>query len=702
MVKRVDEPLFCLWFGNFYRPAFDDRAFLDASLKEIARLGFNCVELDSKAWQDFQDRFAGGEASDYVAQQEYLMVAAHRAGLAHLFLALYLNGDNLYPHIRFSPPVYGESVTAMDGSDGRWYKYWSEQARESQAAHVRGLLQTYKDGHAAVTIDGEERLPLCSMWDPVAAPSFDAEGQRRYGTWLQKRYGDIGAFNQAYQKSAAGFDALRPDDWWFEAAYPGKACCTRAEMESDAPAFRMWADNMRWRRDELTDYFQAMRERLHEIDPRLYLMPNLSQWNHYLNVDTSRKSDIGLCELWDTANRGIDMRAVAPYVDMAHYYTLPVTADSDPEPYAVSCQHAHIRSLNPGRSFLGGVFWGRFLYNDVYRFVTPEETIGSIVQSGAAGIMAYGWCGMDDGGLLHRMNDGFLDSLARGNRWAKQAIPRLGQRKRSRVALLFPTAMALLEPLGVQDADQKRADLLGLYKACRDFGYDPEIVEIPDLLRGLEADVLLIPADECYHALRDRRAEEALRRFTASGGVIVHGPDADIVRCAFGTDIQMEETRGACLTYENEGGLPSGARRAAWTGEALAVWREDHKNAVSKTAHGKGTIYSFGFLPGFSYASRTAPHVPLSQGNEELYPIVLMCRQPLRDILARHAPMDAPFALTDVECTAFAHGWVAVNHRSTPVSLALNGVWHPSQPAAPGILPAHSCAWIEGLPSAKE
>ena len=78
MSKEIREPLFAVWFGNFYRPAFDDRAFLDASMKVIARLGFNCVELDSKAWEDFRDRFAGGEASDYVAQQEYMMEAAGR------------------------------------------------------------------------------------------------------------------------------------------------------------------------------------------------------------------------------------------------------------------------------------------------------------------------------------------------------------------------------------------------------------------------------------------------------------------------------------------------------------------------------------------------------------------------------------------------------------------------------------------------
>lgn len=377
---------------------------------------------------------------------------------------------------------------------------------------------------------------------------------------------------------------------------------------------------------------------------------------------------------------------------MAHYYALPLSADSDPEPYAVSCQHAHIRSLNAGRSFLGGVFWGRFLYNDIYRYLTPEETIGSIVQSGAAGIMAYGCCGMDDGGLLHRMDGGLLDSLSRGNAWAKKVIPCLGERKKSRLAILFPTAMALLEPLAVEGAAEKRADLSGLYKACRDFGYDPEIVELPDLTAGLEADMLLIPADECYHAMRDEDAEEALRDFVRSGGRILHGPDADIVRLAFG--IRPAATVGTCFTYRTEGGLLSGHGFVSWPGEPLALWREDGQNCISRTVYGGGEIFSFGFSAGYQYASRTAPHVPLSQGNAALYPAVFMEHQPLRDILLDTVEQDAPFALREVECTRFRQGWVVVNHRSTPVAIPLSGKWYAAQECRPGTLPGHSAVYI--------
>ena len=693
MTKHISEPLMTLWFGNFYRPAYDDRAFVDDAMKRIRQMGFNTVLLDSKAWEDFRDRYAGKEASQYVAQQEYMMKAASREGLAHMFLSLYLNGDNLYPNIRFSPPIYGESVTLPDGRDGHWYKYWSEKARDSQQEHVSGLLNLYRRNHTQMDVEGEHCLPMCSMWDPIAAPSFDEEGQQRYRGWLKRRYGGIEAFNAVYGTAFAAFADVQPADCWFTAKHGEDSCYTLDDLRQNTPDFTMWADNMRWLADELTLYFEDMKERLHSIDPALFLMPNLTQWSHMLNIDTSRKSDIGLCELWDTAMRGIDMRAIAPHVDMAHYYTVPVTIDGDPDAYVVSCQHAHIRSMNQGRSFIGGVYWGRFLYNDVYRFVTPEEVVGSIVASGVSGISAYGMCGMDDGGLLHRMDEGFTESLARANAWAKEVIPRLGKRRQSRAAILFPTAMALLEPLKVDGADARRNDTLGLYRACCDLGFAPDLVEKPDVLAGLSGyDVLLIPADDCYHVQRDVAMEAALRTFVEQGGVMIHGQYAEAAELAFGLAAASAESR--CYTYRGEGGLLLGAPYVSYPGETIAAWREDGANCISRNTFGKGFVYSFGFMPGYQIAARTAPHVPPSQRNNALYPLTHMEHNPLRDILLAHASPDTPIAMKDVETASFEHGLIAINHRSTPVTLKAAGHWHSQQPVSGTILPAHSAVFI--------
>ena len=50
-----------------------------------------------------------------------------------------------------------------------------------------------------MTEEGKEVIPVCSMWDPVVAASFDEEGRDRYRAYLKKLYkGDIEALNEKY------------------------------------------------------------------------------------------------------------------------------------------------------------------------------------------------------------------------------------------------------------------------------------------------------------------------------------------------------------------------------------------------------------------------------------------------------------------------------------------------------------------------
>lgn len=666
---RTGEPLIGIWFGNFYRPAYDDRAFVDESVAHLHRMGFNTIQLDSKAWEDFFHRCEGGKASAYVAQQEYMMQAIEKAELSYHFLALYLNCDNLYPNIRFDPPVYGESVTKADGSDGRWYKYWSPKAQDSMELHVRGMMARYGGGVTRVQSPEGDRPVICSMWDPVVAPSFDADGQSRYLSWLRRRYGDIAALNSAYGSGFNDFDELRPEDWWFAEKYGDEACYTLRDRKENTPTFALWADNMRWRADELTAYFADMNERLHAIDKQLLLMPCMAQWGHFLNVDTRKLSGIGFSDLWDTAMRGADYFRLKPYVDVCFFYSVPITPGGDPDAYVLSCQHAMIRAMNPGRDFLGGVYWGRFLYQDVYRFLSPAEIIGSIVLSGAKGYNSYGWCGMDDGGVLHRQDEGFTHSLTVGNHWARRVIPKLTGDKHKDIAILFPQAMALLEPLRVEGADRRRLELLGLFRHACDHGYAPDIVDADAVKRGdlLEYAVLLVPADDCYHVMPDEELEAALRNYVEAGGVIVHGPDGEICEAAFG--LVKKETTAQCYHYSGEGGLLLGDPHFAYEGEAVADWRDDEGAALALHTFGCGKVYSFGFGPGYQYAAKPAPHVPLSQRNNELYPFTHMLKDPLAEILATAVRPVAPVIGRDVETACYGDTWVIVNHSPHPIAL---------------------------------
>ena len=53
--KKSGAPYLNVWFGNFYRPAYDDQAFVAEGMELLKKLGFNSVLLDSKDWEDFRD-----------------------------------------------------------------------------------------------------------------------------------------------------------------------------------------------------------------------------------------------------------------------------------------------------------------------------------------------------------------------------------------------------------------------------------------------------------------------------------------------------------------------------------------------------------------------------------------------------------------------------------------------------------------------
>ncbi len=669
---RSREPFINIWFGNFYKPAFDDKEFIDREIKELKRLGFNGVQLDTKAWEDFRERFAGGEASRYVAQQEYMMKVCRENGISYNFLVLYLCADNLYPNIRFSPPIFGESVTAPDGSDGRWYKYWSDKAKASMEEHVRGVFKTYGSGVTKVSANGAEVKPTCTMWDPIVAPSFDAEGRERYIGWLENRYGSIEDFNSAYKTRFTAFTELDKEDYWFSCAYPEDGLYTKKELDEGSPKARMWADNMRWRADELCAYFKDMQERIHRIDPEIYTMPDMAQWSYFLNIDASELSNVGLADLWDTSNRGIDIYELAEHVDCCNFITVPITPLGDADAYISSCQHAMMRAMNRGREFLGGIYWGRFLYNDIYEFLTPQEIVGMIAASGASGYTSYGVCGLDDGGVLHRMDKGFLDSLAAANSWFKTVVPELGRRRSAETAILFPSAMSLYEPMGVQGNKERRYDMLGWYKMCLDGGFACDVIDEGLVRNGAlsEYRVLIVPENDCRAMDDNTSANAAVKAWVEAGGILIHSPMDDIAASVFG--LCGAPHKGGAFMY-TEKGLSQSDVYCSYEGEKIAEYISDGAGAAVRNSAGSGYIYSFGFALGYSYAAKIAPHVPLSERNNELYPIKLMKDNILWDILEKHGIHRAESYGKGIETAEFENGIVAVNHTSHTAELSFGG-----------------------------
>lgn len=97
-------------------------------------------------------------------------------------------------------------------------------------------------------------------------------------------------------------------------------------------------------------------------------------------------------------------------------------SDGYPDSYVVSCQHSMMRVMNQGKPFIGGIYWGRYIYNDLYALLSPSEIIGSMTACGIDGYTCYGMNGLDDGGVMNRMDTHFLDSLRMANEWFSQVI----------------------------------------------------------------------------------------------------------------------------------------------------------------------------------------------------------------------------------------------------------------------------------------
>lgn len=694
--KKNGEPYINIWFGNFYRPAYDDKEFVKESIRLLRKLGFNSVLQDAKAWEDLEERYKGKEASPYVSMLEYMQQEIKENGMSHEFLALYMNGDNLYPNIRFSPPVYGESVVDQNGKDGKWYRYWSEKAKDSMETHVAGLMKTYGENYVTVVTDQKERKPICSMWDPIVAPSFDAEGKKRYLDWLRNTYqGDIGLFNRAYGVEKTDFYALEPEDYWFACRYPDDAVLSEADIRNRDTKAKMLMDNRKWQCDELCLYFKDMKERLHKIDESLYLCPDMAQWGYFLNVDGSMLSGVGFADLWDTAARGIDIYRLSEYVDCAHFISVPVTPAGDAEAYVTACHHSMMRSMNRGREFIGGIYWGRYLYNDIYAVLTPEEIVASIVAGGAAGYTSYGMCGLDDGGVLHRMEPRFLESLCRANEWAKTVIPQLGAKKNSDIAILFPSAMAACETMRTEGNKERRLDLLGWYKACRDLGLEADVTDGRSLCKDrllMKYKVLIIPDDDCYEMNADPEFEASLRAWCEAGGIVLYGPYSaaaancfDVKACAHQPD----------AIYYQEAGMVRSREYCTYTGgECVASYLSDGAPCVTRYRTGKGYQYAFGFSYGAAYDTKFVPHVPVEQKNNELYPLEMMNVNILEDILKSTAGLETNLQ-KKIERACFDNGEIIINHTSYPYEVRQSGEKVYQYPADDGLLLPHSAVFVK-------
>jgi hypothetical protein len=712
-----------LWFGNFFEPFFSDREAVRRGIAEAADLGFTSLNLDSKPWEDFFARYRGEQASPYVAMQEFMMQEAATRGLDYTHLALYLCGDNLYPTIRDVPPVRGEESIRPDGKPMGTYKYWSPRAQDTMVEHVRGLLKLYAPGMRR----REGRIIMQTMFEPIPKPSFDVEGRQRYLAWLERRYtGDFeklrtryrlhenapknggrrsvaavtshGADEAAPSNVEAGFDCaaksfaeLQPAEYWLRPEELDWVGCARPSADDFArrtPDFYRWIDNQTYLADELDHYLAEMKRRWRELEPALFVEPVLHQWGFFFNPPTHT--------MWQTGQRALDVYRCARHVDGTLFIAAPLNAENRADATALSVEAAIMRGANAGRSFTAGLYLGRHVNGDIYRSVPPAEAVGTLVAHGASSLHAYGYSGLDDGGVMFRMDDVFKDSLRAGNRWAAEVIPLLDAPRTKDVALLFPREMSLYEPLEVDHEGRHRMDLLGWFAQFTDLGWHVDIVHPDQAVAGALRDYqhLVVPHNSLYELGDNRALEAAVKTFVVGGGNLYHGPRCKLAHHAFG--IEEESAELDCIDWR-EPLIPHGWSTVAFrAGSPLARYIQSGKTALAETRLGAGRVLSFGFEYGYAYSRRTMPIVPPQYGKREMHPIVLLKETPVAALLGVSPLCPLP-PRKGVEFARFGSRFIVVNHRASPIDLGALGGHRaiPQIPSTPGWLAAHSAVFIE-------
>jgi hypothetical protein len=678
-----------IWFGNFFEPFFSDREAVRRGIAEVAELGFNSINLDSKAWEDFFARYRGGPASAYVAMQEFMMQEAAARGLDYTHLALYLCGDNLYPAIRDVPPVRGEESVRPDGELMGTYKYWSPRAQQTMVDHVRGLLKLYGPGMRRR--DGS-RIIMQTMFEPIPKPSFDAEGRGHYLAWLEKHYaGNLAQLNARYGLAVKTFAELRPSDYWLRPVELNWVDCARPTADDFArrtPDFYRWIDNQTYLAGVLQDYLATMKRHWRELEPALFIEPVLHQWGYFFNPPGQT--------MWQTGQRALDVYRCADQVDGVLFIAAPLNAENRTDAMALSVEGSIMRAANSGRPFTGGLYLGRHVNGDICRTVPPAEAIGTLVGQGAKSLHIYGYSGLDDGGVLFRMDDLFKESLRAGNHWAAEVIPLLDQPRAKQVALLFPAEMSLYEPLEVDPGGRHRMDLLGWYAQFADLGYSVDILHPTQIAAGALKDYqsLVVPHNSLYDLGDNAALETAVKQFVTAGGTVFHGPHCELARRAL--EIVEEAVVFDCIKWREEI-IPHGWSTVAWHGgTALGTYLQTGANAIAQTDLGAGRVYSFGFQYGYSYSRLTMPIVPPNYGRREMHPVVLLKETPVA-VLAGPSPLTPLTPVKGVEVAGFGKHLLIVNHRSSPVDISAIAARRtlPLVPSAPGWLAAHSAVCLE-------
>lgn len=674
----ADRPHFSLWFGNFFEPYYSDRELVREGMKEIADMGFNSIILDSKLWEDFTAFFKTGEESAYVAMQRYMIDQCAKNGMGVNFLTLFYNGDNLYPHIRDSRPDILSPVIDREGKPFRGYKHWDPAQTAAMIEHTVNLYEKLAGEAAAVATDekGNQKIPCYFYHSPALMPSFDDDGRQVYLAWLTEKYGSIAAVNREYGLAADSFDALDLGALW--------PVMTAADYKAAAPTarMRMHRDNMLFRQDKLEQFYAELTAGVRERIPQIFLYDCLSQWKYFLT------------DWVEISERGLDLWRLGKYLDSPSFYTLPADAYGEANCYAVSFENAIARSAANGKDPVAGLFLGRYLYNDIYGYVTPDEAIASCYGAGATDMFFYGYSGLDDGGNFAKWDKNRKKSVKDGLDWFAAVRAVSGRRVcRKKAAIVFPYASFTMENRRLNEDCFRacRNDLLGYYQQLADLGINADILDRSQITPETLAPygLIVLPADPWYGYLPDGNLETELKAYVQNGGTVIAGAS-----CGLQALFDVEVLPHASDSFAWEETVTEYSQRFVSFENAapLARYCSDGKTAIARKDLERGSVYLTGLDFGRCYCERPQKPVPVAYGRQAQYPLTMIRRTPIEAWVTELGLSDG--VRRGLERVPFENGMLYINH--TPYDIPLDVPYGKAYAIGPfaGVLYGHKAVFL--------
>ncbi len=646
--ENKKRPHFSLWFGNFFEPYHSNRELVKQGMKEIAEMGFNSIILDSKLWEDFTEFFQSGKESEYVAMQRFMVEECAKNGMGINFLTLFYNGDNLYPHIRDSKPDIINPVTDRDGKPMRGYRHWDKAQTAAMVEHNVNLYKklAYEAAAKAVDEKGNKKIPCYFYHSPVLMPSFDEDGYRVYTDWLKKRYGTIEALNSEYEIAVSDFESLNMLEIW--------PVMKPEDYKAKEPTVRMkmHRDNMLFRQDLLEEFYKELTDGVRKEIPDIFLYDCLSQWKYFLT------------DWVEISERGLDLWRLAKYLDSPSFYTLPADVYGEANCYAVSFENAILRSACEGKDPVSGLFLGRYLYNDIYGYVTPGESIAACFGAGATDMFFYGYSGLDDGGNFGKWEPERKLSVKKALDWFAEVREISGKRlSEKKAAIVFPYASFTMENRRLNDEMYRlsRNDLLGYYQQLADLGLNADVLDRSQITEKAlsEYELVVLPADPWYSYLPDKNLENALKQYVLNGGKVICGASSGL-HSIF--DIKTEDHISDSFDFEETVTDFSVSFLSLEDVVAEATYCSDGKAVLGKKQLGKGTVYACGIDMGLCYCERSQKPVPVKYGRQAQYPLAVIRRTPIEKWLTESGL--ARCSIRGIERIPFENGILLINHTS--------------------------------------